>query len=34
MVSDKVVIKEEKLEDTGRSWEKLEGDEAMLWQLF
>lgn len=27
----KVAVKEEKLEDVGRSWEKLEGDEAVLW---
>lgn len=28
---NKVVIKEEKLKDLGRSWELLEGDEAMLF---
>lgn len=34
MAFDKVTVKEEKPEDIGRSWEKLEGDEVRLLTSF
>lgn len=34
MVFDKVIVKEEKFEDIGRFWEKLEGDEVRFLIFF